>query len=685
MPNQYDYPGVYIEELPVAGPIQPVGTSTAAFVGVALKGPVNQPTFITSFDAFRDTFGADPIEGFYLWYAVRGFFENGGRRVYIVRVSAGEHARLNLLDSRTPTTARQTALVVEGMALEAPNPAIQTTVTYTSQVTAQAFRPSASFSQATADRIQITAQAGPSPITAEAQAAQFRPGDRISVQGQSANPNETATLQEVRGAVIILTGTLQNSYTNGNVRLANIPANQVKVLRLDEDAANLAPGSVIAIRQGTAAKGTYVVRQVQLERIGSQSVTYRVELEPNLSSLNLAPTASPISVTTQDFDLRISQNGRQEAYSFLSMARNHPRYAPTFIVQQQEQERQRRRLLPPSAPDFDQNWQPLAAVHEPDVPTNANPADRRPALTPTPPATAPLTGGAADVRQNLTLAHFQTALDALRTEDEVNFITIPDSSDPSVQLALLTHCEQLADRFAIFDPPFGLLATGPGSIRDRVALLRSDRGFGALYYPWIQASHPKGGLVFVPPSGHVAGIYARADSEQGVHKAPANYTLNGSLGAQTSLNDETQGPLNLDGINVLRVFPGQARPIVWGARTTSKDTAWQYVNIRRLLLFIEESIQENLRWAVFQPNNLQLWQQIKRTIGAFLTNVWRTGGLFGATADEAFYVRIDESNNPEAERKLGRLYIEIGVRPVYPAEFIVVRISFWEGSSAVTE
>ena len=151
------------------------------------------------------------------------------------------------------------------------------------------------------------------------------------------------------------------------------------------------------------------------------------------------------------------------------------------------------------------------------------------------------------------------------------------------------------------------------------------------------------------------------------------------------LSDQEQGPLNVEGVNVLRIFQGQATPVVWGARTTATDRNWQYVNIRRLFIFLEESIEEGIRWAVFEPNNLQLWEKLKRTINAFLNQVWRSGALFGATPEEAFYVRIDEALNPPATQALGRLYIEIGVRPTYPAEFIIVRIGIWLGDSEVSE
>jgi phage tail sheath protein FI len=302
---------------------------------------------------------------------------------------------------------------------------------------------------------------------------------------------------------------------------------------------------------------------------------------------------------------------------------------------------------------------------------------------------ADLTGGAADDTANLTQADWQEAIDALRPIDDVNFIALPDSTEPAVQLALLTHCTQMRDRVAIFDTPPGLTPRGPGAnALERAQLLQEENGFGALYYPWLHVPRIDSGLVLVPPSGHVAGIYARADAVQGVHLAPANFTVNGAIGVERKLTNEQQGPLNVaNGVNVLRVLPGSGRPVVWGARTTSGqgNTAWQYVNVRRLMLFIEESIEEGIRWAVFKPNDRSLWAGLSRTIGAFLTSVWKDGALFGATTEEAFYVRIDDALNPRSEQELGRLHIEIGVKPVYPAEFIIVRIGLWQGGSEVSE
>ena len=180
----------------------------------------------------------------------------------------------------------------------------------------------------------------------------------------------------------------------------------------------------------------------------------------------------------------------------------------------------------------------------------------------------------------------------------------------------------------------------------------------------------------MPPSGHIAGIYARSDSERGVHKAPANVSVRGVLGLEKRLTDLQQGPLNLEGINVLRIFPGEARVTVWGARTTvdKNVTDWLYVPVRRLLIFIEQSIEEGIRWAVFEPNGEALWYNIQQTISSFLYNEWVSGALLGATQQEAFFVRCDRTTMTQADLDNGRLICLVGVAAIKPAEFVIFRI-----------
>jgi phage tail sheath protein FI len=178
---------------------------------------------------------------------------------------------------------------------------------------------------------------------------------------------------------------------------------------------------------------------------------------------------------------------------------------------------------------------------------------------------------------------------------------------------------------------------------------------------------------------------ANVDAKRGVFKAPANEVVRNVVGIEKTMSNIEQGQLNLQGINVIRVFNEGGVPYVFGARTTATDKNWQYVNIRRLFLYLERSIQSGIRWALFEPNNTELWKKLKQSISDFLLQEWRNGALFGTTAKDAFYVRIDEALNPFAQRQLGRLYIEIGICPSFPAEFIIVRIGIWQGGSEVTE
>lgn len=325
---------------------------------------------------------------------------------------------------------------------------------------------------------------------------------------------------------------------------------------------------------------------------------------------------------------------------------------------------------------------PRFSLAGPAVPLAPAPADPRPRV-----GVYNFSGGVSDDRA-AAWASIQNnpnaLLNLLKPLNDVSIVAVPGATHKVVQQAIVTHCEGLYNRFGILD------AVKNANPQDEIETQRDDvtseKGFAALYYPWIAARNPRtGNDEFWPPSGHIAGCYARTDVQRGVHKAPANTNLRGALGLERLLTDEQQGRLNLKGINVLRVFPGQGQPLVWGARTTASDTNWQYVNIRRLFIYLEGSIQQGIRGSVFEPNNTSLWQRLKRTIGAFLTQQWRDGALFGNTAEEAFYVRIDEVLNPDSQRALGRLTIEIGVRPSYPAEFIVVRIGIWQGGSSISE
>lgn len=265
----------------------------------------------------------------------------------------------------------------------------------------------------------------------------------------------------------------------------------------------------------------------------------------------------------------------------------------------------------------------------------------------------------------------RTGLAAFLTISDVSILAIPGITDKSVQSALVTHCENQKDRFAILDMPFD---------SKEVAQLQEFRGnvdstYAAMYHPWLQCYDPLAKKhVFLPPSGAMAGIYGRTDHTRGVHKAPANEIVRSCTGLSVNYNEAEQGKLNPRGINLIRAIPGQGIR-VWGARTCSSDGNWKYINVRRLFIFLESSIKANTNWAVFEPNDEMLWSRVEGTIRVFLTAQWRNGALAGTTAEEAFFINIGRSTMTEDDILNGRLICVIGVAPVRPAEFVIFRIT----------
>lgn len=283
----------------------------------------------------------------------------------------------------------------------------------------------------------------------------------------------------------------------------------------------------------------------------------------------------------------------------------------------------------------------------------------------------------------------RSGVEGIAQYDDITMVAIPDlmTTMPgqkldlqmvkAVQTMLIAHCEQMGDRVAILDSPPNM---NPQEIKKwRMDTAGFDTSYAALYYPWIEimdAATNKPTLI--PPSGHMAGVWARSDSERGVHKAPANEVIRGvtNLGYHTTKGE--QDTLNPNGVNCIRSFPGMGYR-VWGARTLSSDPSWRYINVRRLFNYVEKSIQLGTMWTVFEPNDQRLWARVRRDISNFLAGCYRDGMLFGASPTQSYYVKCDEELNPAESRDLGRLIVEIGIAPVKPAEFVIFRISQWAG------
>jgi uncharacterized protein len=274
-------------------------------------------------------------------------------------------------------------------------------------------------------------------------------------------------------------------------------------------------------------------------------------------------------------------------------------------------------------------------------------------------------------------------LHAFDVIDDINIVAMPDmAGNRNAIIKGYNYCQNRKDCFFIADSPSGLSPTQVKDFKeargDYTGQNPFNSSFGALYYPWVlmNDSLNDGKSKPVPPSGAVAGTYAHTDSVRGVHKVPAGTSegyLDSVSGIERIITKSEHGILNEPGINVIRSFP-TAGICIWGARTLSADPEWKYINIRRLFLFLEESLDKSTQWVVFEPNSPALWGSVKRNITEFLLRVWRDGALFGATPEEAFFVKVDEENNPEEVRNAGQLIIEVGVAPVRPAEFIIIRI-----------
>lgn len=285
-----------------------------------------------------------------------------------------------------------------------------------------------------------------------------------------------------------------------------------------------------------------------------------------------------------------------------------------------------------------------------------------------------------------------TGLEALGEVDEIAIVALPDAgtyddADTCAQAAqrLIGHAERLRYRIAVVDGP-------QGSSLNQIREFRGqfDTTYGALYHPWIEifdpTERPAQGApprrLMLPPSGFVAGIYARSDVERGVHKAPANEVVRGLTRFEANINQSRQEVLNPQGINALRFFEGRGHR-VWGARTLSSDPEWKYVNVRRLFLFMEHTIDKGSQWAVFEPNNRRLWDNVRRMVEDFLLTLWRNGALLGDKPEEAYFVRCDRTTMTQNDLDNGRLICLIGVAPVKPAEFVIFRIGQWTADAKV--
>ncbi|MEG1682715.1 MAG: phage tail sheath subtilisin-like domain-containing protein [Oscillospiraceae bacterium] len=568
---EYLSPGVYVEEFESGGkPMEGVSTSTAGFVGLAERGPVEGvPQLVTNFSDFKRTYGGYLSESEFgeyrfLAYAVEHFFINGGSRCFVARVASGD-----------AKCAVGYAPAQEGAVLKfsAKNPGAW--------------------------------------------------GDNIRAVITPASKAKTQIL-EIRDT------------PNGKKYLV-------------KNGAGFNAGDVIAYSD----KKEVIYNKVLKSQ--DNLLELAEEFDESVVDKNLLPIKT---ITTCEFSVEVKYDDQVELYENVSFNVE----APNFIT---------KRTAKSDLVSVDCGTLPRGAV----PPFASLCAEETLALV-----TVGLVGGSNGSIGALSAADFigvdngagkRTGIQAFVDNDMVSLMAVPGVVDPNVQLMLVAHCENLASRFAVLDMPRD--ARKVQDIMNHRDIF--DSHYAALYHPWLEIFDPLDKKnIAIPPSGSMLGIYARSDNTRGVHKAPANEVVRACVGLDCQFNKGEQDILNPKGVNLIRAFPGQGIR-VWGARTASSNGSWKYVNVRRLFIFIEESIKANTNWAVFEPNDEQLWVRVKRTIDVFLTGLWRNGSLAGSSTTDAFFVDIGRSTMSQDDIDNGRLVCVIGVAPVKPAEFVIFRIT----------
>ncbi len=666
---EYLAPGVYIEEIEAGPkPIEGVSTSTTGMVGMTARGPADGlPKLVTSFAEYRRRFGGylddAALDGYqYLPYAVRGFFENGGKRVYIKRV----------LDTGTADTAGTAA------AASPPVGGIVTRLAQNATAAATTIRLISLRGIENASTIDLSQTKNGTTTTESVTVASYAAGTKtVTLTAALANDFEakytSVTITSIAdpGTPLELEAADPGAWGNGiNVQVFHTSAASAAVQAI---VTNVVANDTVQLSTGS---GFYAGAIVEFDL--GQSKVYAQVTAVNGSSITIA---TPFGATTDldpdagtattmartcEFRLVISYDGVTEDYDGLSLNDTTSRYNQTVINNVSTLVRVPSTVVADTTTE-DPFTQPSAA----DGLTLALAGG----LDGNAPSDADYVGVDNGPGQ-------RTGIAALADIDEVSLVAAPGMVSQTIQNALIAHCELLLDRFAVLDPDYAS-NNALENIQDQRNLY--DTKYAALYFPNIKAFDPlTGGEIVLPPSGHVLGLYAKTDIERGVHKAPANVVVGSITGLDLTINKGEQDILNPRNINVIRDFRASGRGYrVWGARCLTSDSQWKYVPVRRLFIFVEESLDEGLQWVVFEPNAEPLWARVRQSISNFLVRVWRDGALMGATPEEAYFVRCDRTTMTQDDIDNGRLIILVGIAPVKPAEFVIVRIQQYTAEANV--
>ena len=552
---EYLSPGVYVEEYDNSPrSIEGVGTSTAGFIGLAEKGPVEgAPLLVTSMRSFKQQFGGFLSEFGYGEYrflanSVEQFFDNGGTRCYVMRVAPKD---------AKPATAKKGFLTV-----------------------------TASSPGAWGNKVQVM-----------------------------------------------------------------LSTNKKRKLQLIEKTeTGFIAKSVEGFREGDLVEfeGTYTT----IKTIFDREVTFENEIPATAVDTDIVPK-SVVYLVTIDLSIRYADD--VENYTELSVNTQSPRFIGSRLASSD--------IVKVEVAPQKKAGNPVAEI------LGEKATDGVFFLE------GGLDGSVSKVDPSTFIGEDngpgkRTGLEAFVENNVVSMLAIPGVTMPEVVVALVGHCERLRSRFAVLDMPREMYKTA-----DLIGYRQMvDSSYCAMYHPWIQVfDRSSNKSDYIPPSGAVMGVYSRTDINRGVHKAPANEVIF-CTGLSVNYTKDEQDILNPEGINLIRTLPGQGIRI-WGARTASSNSAFKYVNVRRLFIFVEESIKANTNWVVFEPNDPTLWQRVNLTISNFLDGLWRNGMLAGDSAAESYFVEIGPSTMTRDDIMNGRLICNIGIAPSRPAEFVIFRVT----------
>lgn len=678
MSNHYQTPGVYYERVDsaVAG-VTAIATDVAGFVGIAERGPINTPVPIQSWRQFEAHFGSFSSRA-YLAYAVRGFFENGGRRCYVVRVASVD----------TSGGAK-----FSGFTLYNDNPINPTAVWRLKSSSPGTWGHELSIKLRQSTLFQTTTKA-------------------IITDGKFSYVESTSGFS--RGSLVRL--------SQGSVSAFHV-VNQID--GIEKRLVWEAQEATTSLPYDKPLTGFHLEQSIVVESIEYTLVVYyKHRAVATYEGLSLIPEHyryGPLNLAEPDYHSLLQPQAKISS-------------APSYIIIEEQRAafnlnnspRYRTQLLASTSLD---NSLPTNLPHTPELLTGGQ--DGLSLLS----AEDFIGEEASPIDSDYVKKAKTRGVRVLNTVNEVALIAIPDINiqaqsppliaplkpcipDPClptnyispltsiktesaempplfsteeiyrVQAEMINICELRRDRIALLDAPFDSARQEALGISEiRAWRQRYDSAFAVLNFPWLTTIDPlrlqSSGNRIIPPSGHVAGLFAQSELHNGVHKAPANVALSWVQNVTITLDDERHGLLNHLGVNVIRNFSGRGIR-VFGARTLSSDPDWRYINVRRLLLMIAKAIYLSVQWAAFEPNNHVTHNKLRLSLMSFFIALWQQGALVGDSIEQAFFVKCDSENNPSTERNNGRLWIHIGVARSKPFEFIVLRVGRFDNAFEIT-